>query len=375
MLNRSSFISLLKTHVFNIPGWRTGRKLIVFESDDWGNVRVPSLEVYQNLLKRGIRIDLSPYRYDGLENAEDISFLAETLRKQKNSRGDYPLFTINNILTNPDFERIEQDGFRNYHYEYFVDTYARLQGGENMKNWRQGMEAGVFYPQLHGREHLNVRRWMNSLQRGYQETRWLFDQRMYALDLELSREKRYCYNKALDPDQVSDRELNINIINEACRIFEEIWGYRSETFVAPNYTWDALVEKALSDNQIKILQGMRVQFEGDLHGGDIIRRHYMGQRNQHGQVYLTRNCYFEPSLEPAKDWVASCLREIESAFLWRKPAIICSHRANYAGVVSKENRDKGLEQLSRLLSGILRKWPDVHFLSSNQLGNLILEGD
>ena len=37
-----------------LPGWRTKRKLIVLESDDWGSIRMPSVEAYNNLQKAGI---------------------------------------------------------------------------------------------------------------------------------------------------------------------------------------------------------------------------------------------------------------------------------------------------------------------------------
>lgn len=46
---------------FNIPGWRTKRHIVVIESDDWGSVRMPSLEVYNQFLKEGIRVDKDIY--------------------------------------------------------------------------------------------------------------------------------------------------------------------------------------------------------------------------------------------------------------------------------------------------------------------------
>ncbi|NTW32234.1 MAG: hypothetical protein HGB12_06370 [Bacteroidetes bacterium] len=33
----------------NIPGWRTDRKILVIESDDWGSIRMPSKETYSGL--------------------------------------------------------------------------------------------------------------------------------------------------------------------------------------------------------------------------------------------------------------------------------------------------------------------------------------
>jgi glycosyltransferase involved in cell wall biosynthesis len=54
---------------FNIPRWRTNRKIVVFESDDWGSIRMPSISVLQELRAFGIPVDKSPYcRFDALES-------------------------------------------------------------------------------------------------------------------------------------------------------------------------------------------------------------------------------------------------------------------------------------------------------------------
>lgn len=34
----------------NLPGWRTNRKIVVIESDDWGSIRMPSLTILENWL-------------------------------------------------------------------------------------------------------------------------------------------------------------------------------------------------------------------------------------------------------------------------------------------------------------------------------------
>ena len=62
---------------------------------------------------------------------------------------------------------------------------------------------------------------------------------------------------------------------------------------------------------------------------------------------------------------------IDDAFKWRKPAVISTHRANYVGGMQPENRDKGLSQLKSLIRQIQKNWPEVIFLSSSQLGDLI----
>lgn len=41
----------------NIPGWRTNRKIVVIESDDWGSLRMSSIKAYQDLKNKGVSLD------------------------------------------------------------------------------------------------------------------------------------------------------------------------------------------------------------------------------------------------------------------------------------------------------------------------------
>jgi hypothetical protein len=114
----------------------------------------------------------------------------------------------------------------------------------------------------------------------------------------------------------------------------------------------------------------KIQIEPQGNGEKRKIFHWLGQQNMYSQRYITRNCFFEPCLK-GKDWVISCLSEIGIAFRWHKPAVISSHRVNYIGVHDKLNRDKGLHQLTLLLKSILKRWPDVEFFTSDQLGDLL----
>ena len=87
--------------------------------------------------------------------------------------------------------------------------------------------------------------------------------------------------------------------------------------------------------------------------------------------YLIRNAFFEPYQKNSIDWISDCLSRIAIAFLWNKPAIISTHRINYIGVLDKNHRDNNIRQLSILLKSIVKKWPDVEFMSSDQLGDLM----
>jgi len=71
----------------NLRGLKSSDMIVIFESDDWGSIRVPSKQVYDILLQKGIPVDRSAYcKYDTLESSEDVTLLAEVLGKYKNKK-------------------------------------------------------------------------------------------------------------------------------------------------------------------------------------------------------------------------------------------------------------------------------------------------
>lgn len=66
-----------------------------------------------------------------------------------------------------------------------------------------------------------------------------------------------------------------------------------------------------------------------------------------------------------------CLHRIDVAFKCFRPAIISSHRLNFIGAIEPSNRDRHLSALELLLTKIVKQWPDVEFVSSDQLGHII----
>jgi hypothetical protein len=96
------------------------------------------------------------------------------------------------------------------------------------------------------------------------------------------------------------------------------------------------------------------------------RFHYMGQKNNLNQRYVTRNVMFEPNKDD-KDSVNQALKDISVAFKYKKPAIISSHRVNFVSSKSEENSKKGLKDLEKLLLEIIKRWPDVEFIALKDL--------
>lgn len=145
----------LAQNIQNIPGWTTDRRLIVFESDDWGSIRMPSRETYEKLVRSGDQADQDPFtRYDALASESDLQHLFDTLTKYADSNGRHPVITANCAVANPDFDKIRASEYREYFYEPFTETLKRYpQHERSFELWQQGIGKRIFFPQLHGREH------------------------------------------------------------------------------------------------------------------------------------------------------------------------------------------------------------------------------
>lgn len=333
---------------------------------------MPSKEVYEELLKAGIRVDQCPYnRYDSLASEEDLEALFNVITKFRDKNGNHPVITANAIVANPDFEKIKNSGFSGYHFELFTKTLERYPKHSNsFKLWKEGIENNLFLPQFHGREHLNIKRWLKQLQLGSEETMLAFENHLFGISTNITTEKRKSYLAAMDWDDESDLVYHKEFLSEGLDLFEDLFKYRSASYIATNYTWHPNIEPTLAEKGVRFIQGAGTQSKPGLNGNTFIR-HRLGQKNSFGQTYLTRNCGFEPSLNEKKDWVSSCLNEIEIAFFWKKPAVISSHRVNYIGFIDESNRTRNLKQMDSLLKTILEKWPDVEFITSEQLGEAI----
>ena len=353
----------------NTLGWHTNRKLVVIESDDWGSIRMPSREVYNYLLKKGINVNKSPFdRFDSLENNEDLEALFEVLMYVKDTNNHPAIITANSVVANPNFDSIKASNYKAYHYELFYETlnkYNNYTGG--LEQWKEGLEKGIFVPQFHGREHYNIPNLMNALRNGDKEVCSMFDLGIAgAFHLE-NLQHSNPFLIAYSNNSQDDLFFFENSIKEGLSIFEKIWGYPSKSFIAPCYTWSNEIELTLKLMNIDLIQGVSFQHVPQFAMKDKRIFHYSGEENGFGQRYNVRNCFFEPALNPNFDWVSSCMNQIQYAFLWRKPAVICSHRLNYIGSIDPSNRSKNLILLKDLLVGIMKKWPDVEFVSSDKL--------
>lgn len=367
-----------KLSLINALGWRTDRKILVFESDDWGTIRMPSRQALKRLKDKGYPIERCPYsRNDSLESDSDLRGLLEVLDNFQSCSRQKPIFTLNNIVANPDFDQIQDSDYQEYFFEPFISTLQKYEHTENVMNlYLEGLSQGLFSIQFHGREHVNVRRWLKLLQNGNSIFRDAFAEKTFTVATDASLKSGIDVLDSFgDPDK-SNYDHYAKIVESGLQIFRNIWERQSISFIAPCYVWPSWMNQILREHGIRFLQGTHVQRIPLAGESGLFQKkyHYLGEKNRYGQRYLIRNVSFEPGAVGEKV-VDNAINAISIAFRFNKPAIVSSHRFNYIGRIDPHNRDRSLSLLSLLLKRVLNKWPEIEFMSTDDLVGIIGESD
>jgi hypothetical protein len=358
-----------------VLGWSTPRKLVCIESDDWGSIRIPNLHVRDILIKKGFRLDSNYFTsFDCLENESDLSTFFSVLNSYKDFNGNSPKVTTLHLLGNPDFNSIDKASFGNYFFQPLDNTYDEY--GNDSKSmraiWREGMNESIITPAFHGREHVNVNRWMRALNNPqFSNTRLFFKYKISGIHPSIAKENREEYQASFDPDEIDDIPTINEILIEGLEAFSSYFGFKAQYFVPPNGCLPIDSIPVVKKKGIDYINTLKWGSQKDNHLNRVRHFRWLGKRGSSGITYTTRNVFFEPSNTERSNWVECSLKEISAAFDLKKPAIISSHRVNYVSGITARNRDKNLMLLSELLSKIIQKWPDVEFLSTQELCNII----
>lgn len=370
--NINSNIDILgRAFLVNSKGRCLSDKYIIIESDDWGSIRTTTKENFNRFSSISYG---NPYLdYDSIASPEDLNALFDTIESFSDSIGNHPVFTFNTVVANPNFQRIADHRFEEYFYEPFTDTINSYYPSQRVfEMWKIGIEAGLIYPQFHGREHLNVPVWMNALRQRDSELLELFNLGSWSTLSGKVNGSLVKIQAALDYEKDDQLEYQKTFLIEGLSLFEEIFGFKADSMIANNYTWSSHLHNTIKMNGVKMMQSMKYQVMpySNYNKHRLIRR-YFGESID-GLTFNVRNCIFEPSLyPPSYDSVSNCMKQIDMAFRFKKPAVISSHRLNYIGVHKEFNRTRSLNLLRTLLVRCLKKWPDVRFISSNQLLDII----
>lgn len=364
----------LRNYIKHIPGWSTKKKILVIESDDWGSIRMPSNKTRETLIDSGINLGNSNFlKYDTLTNDEDLNLLFDVLTSVKDRHGNSAKFTPFVNLTNPNFEKIKEDNFENYYHERFVETQKKYFGKDFLELWLSGINKGFFSPEYHGREHFNVPLLMELLQKS-DELKLAFNHGVVHIPLKNIKPQEL---KSLAPayyvNQKEDLDEYKKSLREGVDVFKQLFGYQPTCFAAPNGIFMQELEDELGRLGVKNFVVNRTRIEPDLNGGLTTKSFNLsfGKISESGHMYYRRNVKFEPVQSGYNQ--SKTLSEINIAFAMGKPAVLSTHKVNYVGSLSKPHRDKNLQELYTILRKVVKKHPDVVFMTSRELSQLIRE--
>lgn len=365
----------LAKNYINARGWKTNQKYLIIESDDWGTIRMPSFDTYKSLIDKGIEVDKFSFdKHDSLESEDDLKALFNTLEKFTDKTGNPPVVTAYHVVANPNFEKIEASGRKDYHYETILETYNRFSHTKQVPILiKEGISKGLYIPQFHGREHIHVKRWMEAINSGSEKQQFAYNKRaiVWAESPKDTNPYKKDYFKGFDYESQEEANEVEKIHQDGLRLFKEIFGRNSITFQPQGSVCGNHILKMLNDEGVKVISGQQLHPDGL--GSYIKKELIWGSKNEQNQLHWRRNVLFEPVENQNFDWVSKCLQEIEIAFRWGKPAVISSHRVNFIGSIFEENRTKALQKLKQLITKTLQKWPDVKFISTEQLAEIMLD--
>ena len=360
---------MIKKKLSNLLGWRTNRKIIVIESDDWGSFRFKNIETRDKFLSTDQKDKCWMSYNDCFESAEDIEKLFEVLTSVNDKNGKAAKFTFLMNPSNPDFKKIKTSNFKQFYQESFLQTLEKRNDGQEILNlYKEGLSKDLIEVGFHGREHLNVNTWMKDLQNGDKIAHQGFENNMWGFSKSYITGLKYGYRATFDIKTLQELPSLENNIKEGITILNKTFNQNTTYFLPPDGPYHLDLNKELVKNGIKNI-GLSKLHQNPTENG-VFKKHlfWVGKKIKTGLTVITRNVIFEPGSPKHEDWVKPALIDIENAFKSRKPVVISSHRVNYIGSLNEENRSKGLRQLRELLNKIIEKWQDVEFMTSSQLG-------
>ncbi len=371
----SNLKKVINQDVKNLFNWPTKRKIVIFSVDDYGNVRVDSKLARERMDKAGLKVRSRFDAFDSLENREDLEILFDTLTSVKDSQGRHAVFTAFALPCNLNFEGMAENKYAKYCYESLPETYRKLESRDprayegTWPLWQQGITSGIMIPQFHGREHFNLKFFKRFLAERNRELMVSVENRSLVSISEQGDPGGWTASFAFW-DVHQDTAIFPEIIKTGLENFKKTFGYNATVFTAPAQQFPLSLEAELSGYGLKAFDRPFCQAR-HLGKGKFKRQFsFTGYRKNKNLVYLVRNVVFEPT-HGKIDHVTKAMQQIEAAFRWNRPAIISSHRVNFCGHIDAQNRAKGLGDLRLLLKKITQRWPDVEFLSADELRGLI----
>ena len=325
-------------------------RAVVLESDEWGLCAwVPDDRAHRVLSNQPAFRTEAGLRYgrSTLESAEDVRLLAAELLDWRGGDGFPPVWQANTIVANPDYTRMQPPLFE-------FDELPLCMHPELPSRWerpglwdavRRAVSDGVWWAELHGLHHLPETAWVNALRRGESDA---------LRALEQSSPIGRAVEAGGEYDAAEPRERRARNVRRAVQAFRTLFGRAPTSFCPPDYRFDDWFEAEAAAIGLTTIQGKAEQAG---RGWAPLRRRWMGLRFPHhdgSRFHMPPRIAFEPEGRAHPDGprgLDATFRGVHAAWARGRPAVVSSHRMNYAHLDpahSRASRDALRELLRRL---------------------------
>jgi hypothetical protein len=327
-------------------------KAVVLESDDWGLCAwVPDEKAFRVLADTPAFRAPAGRRYAGttLESADDVKRLAATLQDFRGGDGFPPVWQANTVMAAPDYQRLRAPAFEATELPLvdFPHTPTRWERPGLWEEIAGAQQAGLWWPELHGLHHLPESAWLAALRRGIADARRAHEQQSPICEaVQASGE----YDRS---EPAEDRRRRLTLAVEK---FRALFGRTPGSFCPPDYRWDESTEADAERLGVTTWQG-----RSERAGRPLPRlTHFLGRyrwpEQEGARFYLPPRIAFEPAAEgrdARQQMIERTHRLVRAAWSRGQPAIVSTHRANYAHL-DPDRSDAGRSALRDLIALVVR---------------------
>ena len=314
--------------------------VLIIESDDWGA--------------------------GSLAQAAALARLSTLLQSVRDSHGRPAVMTLGVVLEVPDGVRIAATACTEYHALTLAD--ARFDGMRAAM--QDGIQAGVFVPQLHGQCHYwpaavlaaaqadgAVRNWLNAAEPAASE------------DLPSHLQSRWVDAASLPSRALSTDAVRDAVADEASA-YQAVFGSVPQVAVATTFVWNDAVEAAWREAGVEVIitPGRRATCRNASGQPACVDATMLtGERSLAGQTYLVRDVYFEPALEHDAQRVVDGLQQRTRQ---GRACLVETHRFNFLSAPKRS-----FAALETALHQALAVCPDLRFITPLELAHALIARD
>jgi len=347
-----------------IQGFFFDRPLVILQSDDWGRVGLRDQEGFAQLQSAGLNLGERPYDLYTLETTQDLAELSQLLKRHRDSNGRPACLEMNFMMANLDFPKMADENFQRIHLRALPDGFPHpWQRPGLLEAYRDGIDAGVFYPALHGLTHF-CRQAVEREVAADGERAALVKTLWKAGTPYIHWRMPWIGYEYLDTHQPPEERFlsgaeQVEAIGAAVGNFAKMFSTLPRSACAPGYRADESTCKTWAHF------GVRVAQNGPGTSSPPHLDHF-------GLLHLYRTLNFEPALDSNLS-VSNSLDKVSENLQSGLPAIISIHSINFHSTV-KDFRTRTLALLDEFLSAVEAKFPSLLYLHDGDLYDLTQTG-